>query len=160
MLGWFVHNRAAVAAAAKRAGLSAAGVRSLDDPHSVAWALLGGNAASPMPLGEVIARGILPAPKYTAMALRCGSSPVNRGRRAACQNQKTEHYRLAPRRIRLPEQIGPPWRRPGNRKHRCALAREHLRKYDDLAIAAKDKAPTNLSAAQREKLREFAYAQK
>ena len=160
MLGCFVHNRAAVAAAAKRAGGSAAGVRSLDDPHSVAWALLGGNAASPMPLGEVIAREILPAPKYTAMALRCGSSPVNRGRRAACQNQKTENCRLAPRRIRLPEQIGPPWRHPGNRKHRCALAREHLRKYGDLAIAAKDKAPANLSAAQREKLREFAYAQK
>lgn len=152
MLGWFVHNRAAVAAAAKRAGGSAAGVRSLDDPHSVAWALLGGNAASPMPLGEVIVRGILPAPKYTAMALCCGSSPVNRGRRAACQNQKTEHCRLAPRRIRLPEQIGPPWRRPGSRERLC--------KYDDLAIAAKDKAPANLSAAQREKLREFAYAQK
>lgn len=160
MLGCFVHNRAAVAAAAKRAGGSAAGVRSLDDPHSVAWALLGGNAVSPMPLGEVIARGILPAPKYTAMALRCGSSPVNRGRRAACQNQKTEHCRLALRRIRLPEQIGPPWRRPGSRKHRCTLVRECLRKYDDLAIAAKDKAPANLSAAQREKLREFAYAQK
>ena len=124
MLGCFVHNRAAVAAAAKRAGGSAAGVRSLDDPHSVAWALLGGNAVSPMPLGEVIARGILPAPKYTAMALRCGSRPVNRGRRAACQNQKTENCRLAPRRIRLPEQIKPPWRRPGSREHRCALARE------------------------------------
>ena len=124
VLGCFVHNRAAVAAAAKRAGLSAAGVRSLDDPHSMADELLGGNAASPMPLGEVIVRGILPAPKYTAMALRCGSSPVNRGRRAACQNQKTEHCRLAPWRIRLPEQIGPPWRRPGSREHRCALARE------------------------------------
>ncbi len=108
MLGWFVHNRAAVAAAAKRAGLSAAGVRSLDDPHSMADELLGGNAASPMPLGEVIVRGILPALKYTSMALRCGSSPVNRGRRAACQNQKTENCRLAPRRIRLPEQIKPP----------------------------------------------------
>lgn len=124
MLGWFVHNRTAVAAAAKRAGLSAAGVRSPDDPHSMVDELLGGNAASPMPLGEVIVRGILPTPKYTAMALRCGSSPVNRGRRAACQNQKTEHCRLAPRRIRLPEQIGPPRRRPGSREHRCALARE------------------------------------
>ena len=108
MLGWFVHNRAAVAAAAKRAGGSAAGVRSLDDPHSVAWALLGGNAASPMPLGEVIVRGILPTLKCAAMALCRGSNPVNRGRRAACQNQKTENCRLAPRRIRLPEQIKPP----------------------------------------------------
>lgn len=124
MLGWFVHNRTAVAAAAKRAGLSAAGVRSPDDPHSMVDELLGGNAASPMPLGEVIVRGILPTPKYTAMALRCGSGPVNRGRRAASQSQKTEHCRLAPRRIRLPEQIEPPWRRPGSREHRCALARE------------------------------------
>ena len=79
MLGWFVHNRAAVAAAAKRAGLSAAGVRSLDDPHSMAWALLGGNAASPMPLGEVIVRGILPARYGVVLRQQPGQPRAARG---------------------------------------------------------------------------------
>ena len=94
--------------------------------------------------------------------------------RAVYQNPEKEHCRLTSQRIRLLEKIGMQWQRPGSWEHRYALAQEYLRQHGDLAIPAKyraadgillgnwlyrqrriyeGKAPGNLSAAQREKLR-------
>ena len=49
---------------AKLLGLSATSVRYLDGQRNMADELFDGNVASEMTLGEVIVRGILPAPKY------------------------------------------------------------------------------------------------
>ena len=94
--------------------------------------------------------------------------------RAVYQNPEKEHCRLTPQRIRLLEQIGMQWQRPRQLEHRYALAQEYLRQHGDLAIPQsigprtasclatgstasariyEGKAPGNLSAAQREKLR-------
>ena len=51
-----------------------------------------------------------------------------------------EHCRLTPQRIRLLEQIGMQWQRPGSWEHRYALAQEYLRQHGDLAIPAKYRA--------------------
>ncbi len=45
-------------------GLSATNIRYLDNQRDMAWELFGGNIASELTLGEAVARGILPAPKY------------------------------------------------------------------------------------------------
>lgn len=93
--------------------------------------------------------------------------------RAVYQNPEKEHCRLTPQRIRLLEQIGMQWQRPGSWEHRYALAQEYLRQHGDLAIPAKyraadgillgnwlyrqqriydGRAPGRLSTEQREKL--------
>ena len=43
---------------------SATNIRYLDNQRDMAWELFGGNIASELTLGEAVARGILPAPKY------------------------------------------------------------------------------------------------
>ena len=45
-------------------GLSATNIRYLDNQRDMAWELFGGNIASELTLGEAVATGILPAPKY------------------------------------------------------------------------------------------------
>ena len=45
-------------------GLSATNIRYLDNQRDMAWELFDGNIASELTLGEAIARGILPVPKY------------------------------------------------------------------------------------------------
>ncbi len=49
---------------AKVLGLSATNIRYLDNQRDMAWELFGGNVASELTLGEAVATGILPAPKY------------------------------------------------------------------------------------------------
>ena len=49
---------------AKVLGLSATNIRYLDNQRDMAWELFDGNIASELSLGEAIARGILPMPKY------------------------------------------------------------------------------------------------
>ncbi len=49
---------------AKIVGLSATNIRYLDNQRDMAWELFDGNIASELTLGEAIARGILPMPKY------------------------------------------------------------------------------------------------
>ena len=53
---------------AKILGLSATSIRYLDNQRDMAFELFGGNIASELSLGEAIARGILPMPKYILSA--------------------------------------------------------------------------------------------
>ena len=52
-------------------GLSATNIRYLDNQRDMAWELFGGNIASNLTLGESIAQGILPAPKYVLSVYSC-----------------------------------------------------------------------------------------
>ena len=52
-------------------GLSATNIRYLDNQRDMAWELFGGNIASSLTLGESIAQGILPAPKYVLSVYSC-----------------------------------------------------------------------------------------
>ncbi|MDE7209884.1 MAG: Helicase associated domain protein, partial [Lachnospiraceae bacterium] len=49
---------------AKILGLSATNIRFLDNQRDMAWELFGGNIASQLTLGDAVAGGILPTPKY------------------------------------------------------------------------------------------------
>lgn len=55
---------------AKLLGLTATGVRYLDNNRDMAAELFDGHVASEMTLGEAIVRGILPAPKYVTTVFR------------------------------------------------------------------------------------------
>lgn len=93
--------------------------------------------------------------------------------RMAYQHPEKEHSRLTPERIRLLEQIGMQWQRPGSWEHRYELAQGYLQDHGNLQIPPKYKAadgillgnwlyrqqriydgraPGRLSTEQREKL--------
>ena len=111
--------------------------------------------------------------KYTASDGTALGKWVAR-QRAAYQHPEKEHGRLSPERIRLLEQIGMQWQRPGDWDDRYALVQGYLHDHGDLKIPIKyktkdgillgnwlyrqrriyeGKAPGKLNARQRERLR-------
>ena len=111
----------AVGAALSASGLSAAESLNVTEKRKMKVVAINGSARRDVPDGT-------PLGKWVAR------------QRAVYQNPEKEHCRLTPQRIRLLEQIGMQWQRPGSWEHRYALAQEYLRQHGDLAIPAKYRA--------------------